>query len=515
MAGDPGNLIPRVRETARLLRGHPPMPLRTILSAMAAIVCVTAASSASAQCTLTGNAEAVATLGDRQILAGNTEVIVNSANDVPGADYGFAPKGSESSRSVPGGRRVAGGRDTLRYVNRNVPAGQALELHIVGAAIAPPRTVVGGSKKPIVLVVVSNGENARWKLVVSPGTTLAKVVLQGSKAEIEGVPAGVEVVRRAACEQHMTGRGVRRQGADIEYSPVRIQRVLADIRAFTGLVETTFQHGFAPESFVASASQETALPALEPMSAEQIAKATDVRMLEYFGAVRARLPEAARPAATLLIDLVSHGRMPAATFTENGERLPLLWFPPDTPVMGARPACSSNVLVGQGASRAITCAGEPRLYFTEGPGRSMIRDGGGSSLFATGRGTSFISAGSGRDLIVLERGWGIASVSKTCGIATSRLRGRRPPMGMIHTGFLLFGQGVRSDDLAWYPAMRRTSVLGEIGGVTQAARLAALRSPPSRVLLNRKSRDILILRQTCFNFVFLEEGRISLPIVRR
>lgn len=465
---------------------------------------------ASAQCALTGSPSEVATLDDRQIVSGDGEVIVNISQDGPGFGVGLAPKGSETSPNVPGGRRVIGGRDTFRYGNRSVPAGQTREMHIVAAGISPPSTVVSGTSKPIVLVIISNGETARWKLFVMPGTTLAKVVLQGMKGEVEGLPAGVEVVRREPCEWHTTGRGVRRQTTDIEYSPSRIRRVLADIRAFTGLVETTFQQGFAPASLVASTAPEAVLPVLDHLSAEQIARATDVKLLEYMDGVRARLPELVRPTVSLLIDLVRKSRLPAATFTENGERLPLLWYPPQMPFAGSKLECTSNVLIGQGPVRSVACKDEPRIYFMEGKGRSTIRESAGNSLFVPGRGSSFISAGSGRDLIVLERGWGIASVSKACAFATSRLRGRRPPLGMIHTGTIVFGMGIKPADLLWLPMIQRGH-----GPRTQDPQLAVLQTTvgmrhfPSRVLVNRATRDILILRQSCFNFVFAEKGRLA------
>lgn len=473
-----------------------------------------APAAARAQCALAGNPDTVQTLADRQIVSGEDEVIVQLRQDGPGFVVGYAPRGRDSSPSVPGGKRVPGGRDTISYTNRDVPAQQAQELHIVGAGLAPLRTVVGPSRKPVVLVIVSNGEMARWKLFVAPGTSLAKVVLQGMPAQVEGLPAGAEIVRRAPCPQHTTGRGVRSEALDIEISPMRLRRVLADIRAFTGLVETSFQHGFAPSSMVASSVRETALPALAHFHAEQIAKATDAKILGYIDAVRARLPDSARPAVSLLMDLVTRGRMPAATFNETGDRLPLLWFPPETPEVGAQLKCASNVLLGQGPSRSVRCPGDPRIYVMEGVGRTTIRESFGNSLIVPGRGSSLVEAGTGRDIIVLERGWGVATIGKTCGRGLPRMRGRRPPLGMMHTGFIVLGPGIRPDDLVWLPTWRREFKLWDASGRDLPApqRKLNVSNWPARIIVNRATRDILILKTTCFNFAFSEEGRLPPPL---
>lgn len=486
------------------------MPAHSLRLAVLLVSLLLTSAQAGAQCELTGEPAAVTTLDDRQIIPGADEAIVHLPPDEPGFRAGWAPKGSETSPLVPGGRRVIGGRDTFRYTNRNVPSGQVAELHVVASGISPITTTVAGASKPIVLVIISNGEIARWKLFVAPGTTLTKVVLQGMKGEVEGVPTGAEIVRREPCELHTTGRGIRRQAQNLEYSPGRIQRVLADIRAFTGLVESTFQQGFAPASLVASNIPEAALPVLDHFGPEQMARATETKIIEYMDAVRVRLPEAVRPTVALLIDLVRRSRLPAATFTENGERLPLLWFPPQTAISGSRLECGSNVLIGQGAVRSVKCRRDARIYFMEGKGRTTIREESGDSLIVPGRGASFVSAGSGRDLIVLERGWGIVSLSKTCAPARSKLVGRRPPFGMIHSSFLVFGAGVRPTDLVWLPLMRRKfrGHDGEGATLVPPMRVARLEPSPPRVLVNRATRDILILRQPCFNLVFHERGRL-------
>lgn len=487
---------------------------RGLLAALLAVLApMLLAATAAAQCALAGNPDGIGTLADRRVIAGDSEVIVDLPPDGQGFAVGWAERGRTSATEAPGGKRVIGGRDTIRYTNKDVPQQQVLELHVVGAGISPMQTVIGPSRKPMVLVVVSNGERARWKFFVAPGTRLAKVVLQGMQAQVDGLPSDVEVVRREPCALHTTGRGVRREAPEIEYSPLRIRRAIADIRAFTGLVETSFQHGFAPTTLIATATPDAALPALHALHVDELARATDAKILDYMDGVRARLPEAMRPTVSLLMELIGKVRIPAATFTENGERLPLLWYPPETPETGSKLKCTSNVLVGQGPSRSVKCPGEPRIYFMEGTGRSSMRESAGNSLFVPGRGSASIEAGTGRDLIVLERGWGIVRIGKTCGVATSRLRGRRPPLGMRHTGFIVFGAGVRQEDLFWWPTSRRGIPRSDLDRRQSLVLQRILRPqlPTSGVLVNRATRDLLILKNTCFNFVFLEDGKYATP----
>ena len=93
------------------------------------------------------------------------------------------------------------------------------------------------------------------------------------------------------------------------------------------------------------------------------------------------------------------------------------------------------------------------------------------------------------------------------------MRGRRPPLGMRHTGFIVFGAGVRPQDLFWWPTTRRDIPRSDLDRRQSLVLQRILRPqlPTSGVLVNRATRDLLILTSTCFNFVFLEDGKHVAP----
>lgn len=159
----------------------------------------------------------------------------------PGQQANYAP-------SLPIEKNCVGGYGSSNYANADadlVP-GATEELHVVGVGggVGNPGfrdqrqgtvTVnVAARPKPIVLVLGAY-ESVLWHLDVQPGVQLARVILQGSAPQlVEGAPAATEIVYRGPDDFCAGAYGW-------EIGKGGNQLMIADVRAYTGLVETSFQ----------------------------------------------------------------------------------------------------------------------------------------------------------------------------------------------------------------------------------------------------------------------------------
>jgi hypothetical protein len=132
------------------------------------------------------------------------------------------------------------------------------ELHVIGVyegrgnpgfrpnAQAVVDVTVHERPKPIVLALNSY-EGMLWRITLDPGARLSRVILQGYyPQEVDGVPAGVPVIVRPPEEACGIAYGweVAQNSGGGGYGPM-----MASLRRFTGLVETSFQGCYAGDRF--------------------------------------------------------------------------------------------------------------------------------------------------------------------------------------------------------------------------------------------------------------------------
>ncbi len=198
----------------------------------------------------------------------------------PGRHADFSP-------SLAIEKNCTGGYGSSNYANPEsaLLASAAEEVHVVsvykGAGNPGFRdqrqgmvTVnVAPRPKPVVLVLGAY-ESTLWRLHLEPGAQLARVIFQGDGLQLlEGAPDGTEVINRgpeAFCG-NAYGWEISQGGGDYPL-------MIADIRAYTGLVETSFQGCYSGEEFDVpywSGEPPTAKPTPlilnEDLPAEQIA----------------------------------------------------------------------------------------------------------------------------------------------------------------------------------------------------------------------------------------------------
>lgn len=150
--------------------------------------------------------------------------------------------------SLPIEKNCTGGYGSSNYANAEtdlVPDASE-ELHVIGVYEAqgnpgfrdqPQGTVtvnVAPRAKPIVLAL-SAYESILWRLNVAPGAQVARVILHGYAPQlVEGAPSGTQIVYRGPEDMCSIAYGW-------ELSQGGNALMIADIRAYTGLVETSFQ----------------------------------------------------------------------------------------------------------------------------------------------------------------------------------------------------------------------------------------------------------------------------------
>ncbi|HEY0302509.1 MAG TPA: hypothetical protein VGC36_14285, partial [Rhizomicrobium sp.] len=126
------------------------------------------------------------------------------------------------------------------------------------------RVTVEPRPQPIVLAL-SAYEPIDWELTVAPGAVLERVIVQGyGAARLHGVPDGVpvQVVDREHICSYGYGWEVEHNGGGGNY-----RALLAELRALTGLTETSFQGCYTGDSFtvphwLAAVPPPTAAPVL-------------------------------------------------------------------------------------------------------------------------------------------------------------------------------------------------------------------------------------------------------------
>jgi hypothetical protein len=105
--------------------------------------------------------------------------------------------------------------------------------------------VVRPRPKPIVLAL-SSYESILWRITPEPGAVLSRVILQGHfPQEVEGIPEGVPVLHRDAAATCGLA-----YGWEIAHGGGRaFELMMASLRRFTGLIETSFQGCYAGNRF--------------------------------------------------------------------------------------------------------------------------------------------------------------------------------------------------------------------------------------------------------------------------
>ncbi len=115
-----------------------------------------------------------------------------------------------------------------------------------GRRVGVVRVEVGPTSKPVSLFLTAV-EPVRWQLVIPPGVSVARVITYGQyEQRVEGVPPGVEVTSWSPSSGFgcMYGWEVEANQGGCDY-----WTLIREIRAFTGLTETSFQACYNGDRF--------------------------------------------------------------------------------------------------------------------------------------------------------------------------------------------------------------------------------------------------------------------------
>jgi hypothetical protein len=400
------------------------------------------------------------------------------------------------------------------YINKETPANQPTDLHLLSVYEGLPVVRVKKTKKPTRLFL-SSGEDTIWTIQLEEDAKLDKIYILDRVREIriskvankdyvskfkriflsESSPLEeieiekIKVEKRTKCKTYGLRWHPDRNG--------KFRSFLGVVRKLAGQIESTYQGKYH--------YNEYSLPFQVPVSKDRVDgdlstrsngnKQIDVisksdrypevitgpdKLIEFIqllmskGVIPESLPSRAKGISGRLMEYenIKLSEIKKINIDKNGDV--------QCNTMGMA------LVAGDDKSNIIECSRGDHVIFAGG-GKDVIESGWGNDIVYGGKGDDVFDTGWGSDIFIFNQGWGNDIVDKACHFSRYRksatLGAAEKKYSWEFTNFIVFGPNIDKKDIIW----RENKLINTITG------------------------DTIEIKHKCFNYVFFED---PVPITR-